>query len=146
MQASRRVLLQAAVAGLLTLSTTGVALAADTDEAVDVSIQDVAAKVGESAFVMVKIVPHAGFEIASNARNRISQLTANENGVEFGNKFVRGTLDGNALFFKVPVVPKRAGPTAINGIVRFAFVSESEGQRRLDIKTVPLMATVTGTQ
>lgn len=146
MQATRRVLLKVAVAGALAVSGPFAAFAADTEEAVDVSIQDAAAKVGEPAFVMVKIVPHAGFEIASNARNRISQLTANENGVEFGNKFVRGSVDNGALFFKVPVVPKRPGPTAINGIVRFAFVSESEGRRQLDIKTVPLIATVTGTQ
>jgi hypothetical protein len=44
------------------------------------------------------------------------------------------------------VIPKRPGPVAINGVIRFAFISESGGQRRLDIKTEPLIATVTGTQ
>jgi hypothetical protein len=146
MQPARRALLRFVVSSALASPLAGAAVAADTEEAVDIRIQDVSAKVGEPAYVFAKIVPHAGFEIAANYRNRISQLSAIENGVEFKNPSVRGTLEDGALLFKVAVIPKRPGPVAINGVIRFAFISESGGQRRLDIKTEPLIATVTGTQ
>ena len=146
MQPARRALLRFAVSSAVASSLIGASRAADTEEAVDINIQDVSAKVGETAYVLAKIVPHTGFEIANNARNRVSQLSANENAVEFTGKFVRGTVENGALLFKVPVIPKRPGAIAINGIIRFAFISESDGQRRLDIKSAPLMATVTGTQ
>jgi len=146
MQPTRRALLRFAVSSAFAVPLARAAGAAETEEAVDISIQDAAAKVGEPAYVLAKIVPHAGFEIAGNYRNKIGQLSANENSVEFKNEVVRGKLEGGALVFKVPVVPKRPGPNAINGVIRFAFVSESQGQRRLDIKSEPLIATVTGTQ
>ena len=144
MQSARRAVLRMVVAAAMAGTLGGTVWAADTDEAVDITIKDATAKVGEQSFVLARIAPRAGFEIAGNFRNRVGQLSAAENGVQFGDKFVRGTVDGGALLFKVPVIPKREGPNAINGVVRFAFVSESDGQRRLDIKTVPLIATVTG--
>jgi hypothetical protein len=145
MQPARRALLRFAVSSAVVVVAEA-ASAADTEEAVDISVQDAAAKVGQPAYVLAKIVPHAGFEIAGNYRNKVGQFSSNENGVEFKNEFVRGTLEGGALVFKVAVIPKRPGPIAINGVFRFAFVSESQGQRRLDIKSEPLIATVTGTQ
>jgi len=146
MQPARRALLRFVVSSAFAVPLAKAATAAETEEAVDIDIQDAAAKVGEPAYVLAKIVPHAGFEIAGNYRNKIGQLSANEKAVEFKNEVVRGTLEGGALLFKVPVIPRRPGPTVINGVIRFAFVSESGGQRRLDIKSAPLMATVTGTQ
>ncbi len=144
MVSARRALLGLMVAGVLANPLLGPALAADTQEAVDITISDASAKVGEQAYIVAKIVPHAGFEIASNFRNRVGQLSANDNTVEFAGKFVRGTVEDGALVFKVPVTPKKAGANAINGVMRFGFVSESDGQRRLDIKVMPLIATVTG--
>jgi hypothetical protein len=146
MEPGRRALLRFAVSSALASPLIGAPRAAETEEAVDVKIQDAAAKVGEPAYVLARIVPHAGFEIASNYRNRLAQLSANENSVEFKNEVVRGKIEDGALVFKVAVVPKRLGPNPINGVIRFAFISESGGQRRLDIKTQPLIATVTGTQ
>jgi hypothetical protein len=144
MESARRVSLRLALASAIASAPCVAVFAADTEDAVDITVKDATAKVGEPAYVLARIAPRAGFEIAGNYRNRVGQFSAAGNGVEFGDKFVRGTLEGGALLFKVPVVPKRPGPNAINGVVRFAFVSESDGQRHLDIKTVPLMATVTG--
>jgi hypothetical protein len=146
MEPGRRALLRFAVSSALASPLIGAPRAAETEEAVDIKIQDAAAKVGEPAYVLARIVPHAGFEIASNYRNRLGQLSANENAVEFKSPVVGGTVEGGALVFKVAVIPKRTGPNAINGVFRFAFVSEADGQRRLDIKSAPLIATVTGTQ
>jgi hypothetical protein len=146
MEPGRRALLRLAVASVLANPLGRAVRAADTAEAVDITIHDAAGKVGEAAYVLARIVPHAGFEIAVNFRNRVAQLSAIESTVEFTSKFIRGTVEDGALIFKVPVIPKRPGPNAINGVIRFGFVSESAGQRRLDIKTAPLIATVTGTQ
>ena len=59
-------------------------------------------------------------------------------------KMIRATVQDGMLVFKVPVVPKKSGPIPINGVFRFAFVGEHDGKTQLDIKSAPLMATVTG--
>ena len=48
--------------------------------------------------------------------------------------------------FKIRVTPKKPGAHAINGVLRFGFVNSLDGDYHLDIKWVPLIATVTGTQ
>ena len=57
---------------------------------------------------------------------------------------VRATVQDGVLVFKVAVVPKKTGPHPINGVFRFAFVGEHDGKAQLDIKSAPLIATVTG--
>lgn len=141
MQAASRALLRFVLLGLL---LAGASRAAETQDAVTISVEDAVAGIGESAQVVAKIVPRAGFLIAENYGNRVMQLTAADDAVEFPNKVVRGKMQDGALLFRVAVVPKQPGPHYINGVLRFAFVSESEGQRRLDIKWAPLTATVTG--
>lgn len=144
MESARRALMRLAAATAIVASLGGWARAAETEEAVDIRVENASAKVGESAYVIARIVPRAGFEIAGNYRNRLAQFSANEDSVQFESKAVRGVVQDGALLFKVPVVPKKPGPNAINGVMRFAFVSESDGHRTLDIKTAPLIATVTG--
>lgn len=122
------------------------ALAADTDDAVTITVENASAKVGEKAVITAVITPRAGFTIAGAYRNRLSSLSSSDNGVKFDAEFVRATLRDGSLVFKLSSTPLSAGPHPINGVFRFAFVSESGGDSRLDIKSAPLVATVSGTE
>jgi len=119
--------------------------AAETDEGVTISVADAVAKVGETALVVARVDARPGFVIAENYRNAVMRLSAEDMAVEFPNRRVRAiaTQDGG-LLFKVAVIPKKPGPHPINGIMRFAFVGETDGKSQLDIKVAPLIATVTG--
>jgi len=124
----------------------GLGLAADAEDIATVSVEDVSAKVGEKAIIVAKIIPREGYKIADAYRNRLTTLSAADDGVEFQDKVVRGSmLDGN-LVFKIRVTPKALGTHAINGVLRIGFVSGFDADYHLDIKSVPLIATVTGTE
>jgi hypothetical protein len=120
--------------------------AAETRDAVTISVEDVSAKLGEKATLVARITPREGFRIADAYRNRITTLSAADDGVQIDGTIVRGTMQGASLVFKIPVTATKPGPHAINGVIRFAFVSSLGGDDRLDIKWEPLIATVTGTQ
>jgi hypothetical protein len=141
MQARKRALIVLALLGWLLAAG-----AAETQEAVSISVEDASAKVGEPATIVAKITPRPGFEIAKDYRNRVMKLSAADAGVVFKSEIVPGTLQDGGLIFKVGVTPKQAGAHSVNGVFRFAFVSVSADERRLDIKWAPLTATVTGTE
>lgn len=130
-----------AVSALLPLAA---AHAADTSEGVRIIVEDAAGKVGESTVIVARIEAMPGFAIAENHRNRVGNFSAEDQGVTFPNKMVRATVQDGALVFRVAVVANKAGPHPINGVFRFAFVGEHDGKTQLDIKSAPLMATVTG--
>jgi hypothetical protein len=131
---------------MLGWAASGVAAAADTTDAVIISVLDASAKIGQKATVVATITPRAGYEIADTYRNRITTLSAADDGVEFEEKVVRGSMQDGRLVFRVGVVPRKPGAHAINGVVRFGFVNSLGADHRLDIKWVPLMATVTGSE
>jgi hypothetical protein len=131
--------------GLATLA--GVpSLAVETEDAVTIAVPDVAAKAGEKIVIVATVTPRNGYRIAQAYNNRIMTLSAADDGVAFQDKMVRGSIEGAALVFKVPVTPTKPGAHPINGIIRFAFVSSEGDNTRLDIKSAPLIATVTGTE
>jgi len=116
----------------------GAAIAAETEDAVSVRIEDASARVGEQAIVVATITPRQGYRIADNYRNRVIKLSAADAGVEFDHKAVDGSL-----VFKIHVTPTKPGAHPINGVLRFGFVNHLDGDYHLDIKWLPLMATVT---
>ena len=124
----------------------GVGIAAEVQDAVIVSVEDASAKVGEKATVVAKITAREGYRIAEDYRNRITTLSALDDGVEFENKVVRGSMQDGDLVFKIRVTPKKPGAHAINGVLRFGFINSLDGDYHLDIKWTPLVATVTGTE
>jgi len=117
----------------------------ETEDAVTVSVSNVSTKVGSEAFIVARVAPRAGYRIAADYSNRVIKLSAEDNGVTFASKPVRGKLEDGVLVFKVPVSPSAPGAHVINGLLRFAFVSEDNGEQHLDIKSAPLIGTVTGT-
>lgn len=124
----------------------GLAVAAETEDAVIVSVEDASAKVGDKATIVAKITAREGYRLAEDYRNRVSSLSAVDGGVEFESKVVRGSMQDGSLVFKIRVTPKALGTHAINGVLRFGFVNSLDGDYHLDIKWAPLVATVTGTQ
>ena len=134
-------ILSLSVAVFATLA--GAAIAAETEDAVSVRIEDASARVGEQAIVVATITPRQGYRIADNYRNRVIKLSAADAGVEFDHKAVDGTMQDGSLVFKIHVTPTKPGAHPINGVLRFGFVNHLDGDYHLDIKWLPLMATVT---
>jgi len=138
---TKQLMLSLALSALLPFAA---AQAADTSEGVRISVQDATGKVGEPTVITARIEAMPGFAIATNHRNRVGNFSAENEGVAFPDKMVRATVQDGVLLFKVAVVPNKAGPHPINGVFRIAFVGEHDGKTQLDIKSAPLMATVTG--
>lgn len=127
------------------LSWGGDEVRAEQPRAVVVSVQEVAAKLGENAVVMVRVAPAQGYRIADAYRNRITTLSGGDDGVHIDATVVRGAVQDGSLIFKIPVTAIKSGTHTINGVIRYALVSSSDQERRLDIKWEPLIATVTAT-
>jgi len=124
----------------------GISLAAETEDMAAVTVEGVSAKVGEKATIVAKITPREGYKIADAYRNRLSTLSAEDDGVEFQDKVVRGQLLEGSLVFKIRVTARTLGPHPVNGVFRVAFVNSLDADYHLDIKSVPLIVTVTGTE
>ena len=133
-----------AAAGFLAPSNPG--RAAETEDAVVLHVEDISAKVGEKATLVARLTFRDGYKVADSYRNRVSSLSAEDGGVEFENPVVRGVVQDDNLVFKIRVTPKQPGAHAINGLLRFGFVNSLDGDYHLDIKTLPLVAKVTGTE
>ena len=123
----------------------GAAPAALADERVPYTIEvdDASAKVGQGAVVKATVTPPEGFKITKVYRNRVVELSAEDDGVEFEDGVVLGSIrDDGSVVFNVGVTPTAPGPHPINGVIRVSFNSNG----RAESKSVPLMATVTGTE
>jgi hypothetical protein len=120
--------------------------AAETSDAVTVDVQIVSLKLGAPGTIVAKVTPKNGYQIADAYRNRVYKLTAADDGLQLDSKPVRGVMQDGSLVFRIPVTATKPGPHAINGVMRFAFVSAADQERRLDIKWEPLMATVNATE
>ena len=120
--------------------------AAETEDAVTITVASASAKVGEKAVIVATITPRDGYKIADAYRNRLMSLSSADSGVRFDSEVVRATLKDGTLVFKLQTTPLTAGEHAINGVFRFAYVSSEDGAGRLDIKSAPLIATVSGTE
>jgi hypothetical protein len=107
-------------------------------------VEDAAAKVGEPTAVRATIVPPEGMKLTSVYRHRVIDLSAFEDrGVEFDDEVVIGTLeDDGRLVFEIGVTPTEPGAHPINGVMRVSFINGNKSES----KTIPLMATVTGTE
>ena len=107
-------------------------------------VENASAKVGEPTAVRATIIPPQGMKLTSTYRHRIIDLSAfEEHGVEFDDEVVIGTVeDDGRLVFEVGVTPTEPGAHAINGVMRVSFINDNKSES----KSIPLMATVTGTE
>jgi hypothetical protein len=107
-----------------------------------VVVENAAAKVGEPTAVVAKISVDEGWQIAPSYRNRIIDLSSFDDGVEFEDEVVQGTLEEGRLVFGVAVTPTKPGAHPINGVFRVGY---HNGQT-MEMISIPLIATVTGTE
>lgn len=107
-------------------------------------VENATAKVGEPTAVRATIIPPNGMKLTSVYRHRIIDLSAFENrGVEFDDEVVVGTVEADgSLVFEIDVTPTEPGLHPINGVMRVSFINGNKSES----KTIPLMATVTGTE
>jgi hypothetical protein len=107
-------------------------------------VENATAKVGEPTAVRAIVIPPEGIKLTSVYRHRLIDLSAFENrGVEFDEEVVIGTVeDDGSLVFEVGVTPTEAGAHAINGLMRVSFINGNKSES----KSIPLIATVTGTE
>lgn len=134
------------LAAIVLASAGSMASATETSEAVSFDVENISVKIGERGVIVAKVTPKSGYQISDAYRNRVFNLSAADDGVKLDDKPVRGVMQDGSLVFRIPVTATKPGPHAINGVIRFAFVSATDQDRRLDIKWEPLMATVTGTE
>ena len=126
-------------------AVSGGAPAALADERVPytIDVENASAKVGEPTAVRATITPPEGFKITKSYRNRVVELSSYDDGVEFDDEVVLGSIqDGGSVIFEVGVTPTKPGPHPINGVIRVSFHNRGHSES----KSVPLMATVTGTE
>lgn len=107
-------------------------------------VENATAKVGEPTAVRAMIVPPEGMKLTSVYRHRIIDLSAFEDhGVAFDDEVVIGTVeDDGKLVFEVGVTPTEPGAHPINGVMRVSFINGNKSES----KSIPLIATVTGTE
>ena len=126
--------------GMLLVASIG--FAADVKDAVVIDVQSASGKVGQPTAIEIRITPQNNFKISKAYRNRVFELSALDDSVEFDGRVIRGSIKDGELLFSVGVTPKTPGDHAINGIIRFGFLADG----RVDFKSIPLITTVTGTE
>jgi hypothetical protein len=131
-----------AVAVLIGVAAAGSSFA-DSRVPFALEIENATAKVGQPTAVRATIVPPEGTKLTSAYRHRVIDLSAFEDrGVEFDDEVVIGTVaDDGRLVFEIGVTPTEPGAHPINGVMRVSFIDGNKSES----KTIPLMATVTGT-
>ena len=107
-------------------------------------IEDATAKVGQPTAVRAIIIPPEGIKLTSVYRHRLIDLSAFEDrGVAFDDEVVIGKVeDDGRLVFEIGVTPTEPGAHPINGVMRVSFINGNKSES----KSIPLIATVTGTE
>jgi hypothetical protein len=139
----RPVLAAVGLAALIALAPGGPGFA-DSRVPFALEVENATAKVGEPTVVRATIIPPEGMKLTSVYRHRIIDLSAFEDrGVEFDDEVVIGTVEEDGrLVFEVGVTPTEPGAHPINGVMRVSFINGNKSES----KTIPLIATVTGTE
>ena len=139
-------MLRTSLAAAVSAVALGIAMPTLADDRVPftLEVEDASAKVGEPTAVRATVIPPEGMKLATVYRHRLIELSAYEDrGVEFADEVVIGTMeDDGSLVFEVGVTPTEPGPHPINGLMRVSFINGNKSES----KSIPLIATVTGTE
>ena len=132
--------------GLAALVGAGSSAAAFGDSRVPyaLDVENATAKVGQPTAVRATVIPPAGMKLTSVYRHRLIDLSVlDDHGVAFDDEVVIGTLqDDGRLVFVVNLTPTEPGAHPINGLMRVSFINGNKSE----LKSIPLIATVTGTE
>ena len=105
---------------------------------------NVSGKVGEKTALIARLtISKAEYKVLDAYRNRVIELSSIDDGVAFEQKVVIGKVEKNGLVFVVGLTPTKPGPHPINGVFRVGYYNDGG---RMDMVSLPLIATVTGTE
>jgi hypothetical protein len=105
-----------------------------------VSVEDVSTNVGEKTMLVAKLTFPDGYEVLDTYNNRLAQSSSYDDGVAFGREVVLGTVENGGLTFMVGVISTKPGAHPSNGVFRVGYYKSD----RIDMVSLPLIATVTG--
>jgi hypothetical protein len=108
-----------------------------------VSVENVSAKVGAHTVIHAILRAKEGFRILKSYENRVARFSSADDGVAFDEKIVRGHFEDDSLVFDIGVTPTKPGAHPINGVFRVGYL---QGNSDLSMVSLPLIATVTGTE
>ena len=131
-------------AALIGVASTG-SLSADSGFARPyvINLENVSGKVGAKTALVARLTLPDGYGILDAYRNRVIELSSYDDGVTFERPVVLGVVKNGGLEFVVDVTPTKPGPHPINGVFRVGYF---DGGGRMDMVSLPLIATVTGTE
>jgi hypothetical protein len=107
-----------------------------------VHVENVSTKVGETTMLMAKLTLPDGYQVLDAYNNRLAQLSSWDDAVAFEREVVLGTVENGGLIFVVGVTPTKPGAHPINGVFRVGYHNDE----LMDMVSLPLIATVTGTE
>ncbi len=108
-----------------------------------INLENVSGKVGQKTALIAKLTLPDGYKVLDAYRNRLIELSSYDDGVTFERPVILGALKNGGLEFVVGVTPTKPGPHPINGVFRVGYYNDGG---RMDMVSLPLIATVTGTE
>src|SRR6516164_3281106 len=108
-----------------------------------IEVSDVTAKVGERAVMQAKLHIRDGYRILQSYNNRVIKLSAEDDGVAFGQEMVRAKIEEGVLVFAVPLRATKPGKHLVNGVFRVGYIHDTDQMAMVSLR---LIASVTGTE
>lgn len=132
----------------VTLGALAAAAAAEENGPIVVSVTDARGPVGKPTELVAKLSIHAGHRFIEPPPrgNRVIELSSADQGVQFARRVFRGRIEGDSVLFRLEVTPTKPGPHPINGVFRVSYVTDTGDSYHLRHVSLPLIATVTGTE
>src|SRR6516164_8793474 len=127
------------IAAGLAFVTTG---RSEESPAYAIEVSDVTAKVGELAVMQEKLHIRDGYRILQSYNNRVIKLSAEDDGVAFGQEMVRAKIE-EVLVFAVPLRATKPGKHLVNGVFRVGYIHDTDQMAMVSLR---LIASVTGTE
>jgi hypothetical protein len=109
-----------------------------------IEVSDVTVKVGERTVMQATLRVRDGYRILQSYNNRVTELSAEDNGVAFEQEMVRARIEEGTLVFSVPVRPTKPGRHPVNGLFRVGYIHY--GGDEIAMVSLRLIASVTGTE
>jgi hypothetical protein len=109
-----------------------------------IEVSDVTVKVGERTVMQATLRVRDGYRILQSYNNRVTELSAEDDGVAFEREMVRARIEEGALVFSVPLRATKPGRHPVNGLFRVGFIHY--GGDEIGMVSLRLIASVTGTE
>ncbi len=136
----------AAAALSIALAFAAAPVRAGDDGPIRVEVGEAKGPVGKPTELVARLTIEKGYRFIEPPPrgNRVIELSAADQQVEFARRVFRGKTEDGSVTFRLEVTPKSAGPHPINGVFRVSYVTEMGDSYHLRHVSLPMMTTVTG--